>query len=72
MDSRFWACFVKPFWDSRICDEKAGLCSGEQGDKTWVSIDEASHKLPALSPKAESLLEKVDSRALTALPLQTP
>ena len=20
--------------DSRICDEKAGLCSGEQGDKT--------------------------------------
>ena len=40
--------------DSRICDEKAGLCSGEQGDKTGASIDEASHKLPALSRKAES------------------
>ena len=40
--------------DSRICDEKAGLCSGEQGNKTRASIDEASHKLPALSRKAES------------------
>ena len=40
--------------DSRICDEKVGLCSGEQGDKTRASIDEASHKLPALSRKAES------------------
>ena len=38
--------------DSRICDEKAGLCSGEQRDKTWVSIErELSHKLPALSRK---------------------
>ena len=35
-------------------DEKAGLCSGEQGDKTWVSIDEASHKLPAFSQKANA------------------
>ncbi|STO96344.1 hypothetical protein [Helicobacter canis] len=48
--------------DSRICDEKTrhnrsffskvGLCSGEQRDKTWVSIErELSHKLPALSRK---------------------
>ena len=44
--------------DSRIFDEKAGLCSGEQGDKTRESIDAASHKLPALSQKAESKLNE--------------
>ena len=38
----------------RIFDEKAGLCSGEQGDKTRVSIDAASHKLPAFSQKANA------------------
>ena len=38
----------------RIFDEKAGLCSGEQGDKTRVSIDAASHKLPAFSQKADA------------------
>ena len=52
--------------DSRICDEKVGLCSGEQGDKTRVSIDAASHKLPTLSRKAEStshITHLLDSRA---------
>ncbi|STO97118.1 putative small multidrug resistance protein [Helicobacter canis] len=38
----------------RIFDEKAGVCSGEQGDKTWLSIDAASHKLPAFSQKANA------------------
>ena len=38
----------------RIFDEKAGLCSGEQGDKTRVSIDAVSHKLPAFSQKANA------------------
>ena len=38
----------------RIFDEKAGLRSGEQGDKTGASIDAASHKLPALSQKANA------------------
>ena len=38
----------------RIFDEKAGLCSGEQGDKTRASIDAASHKLPAFSQKANA------------------
>ena len=45
----------------RIFDEKAELCSGEQGDKTWVSIDAASHKLSAFSRKANATSEKVDS-----------
>ena len=45
----------------RIFDEKAGLCSGEQGDKTWVSIDEASHKLPAFSQKANAKTQKARS-----------
>ena len=45
----------------RIFDEKAGLCSGEQGDKTWVSIDEASHKLPAFSQKANAQTQKAQS-----------
>ena len=34
-----------------ILDEKSGLCSHEQGNKTNVSIDEASGKLPDLSLK---------------------
>ena len=34
-----------------IFDEKSGLCSHEQGNKTKVSIDEASGKLPDLSQK---------------------
>ena len=38
----------------RIFDEKAGLRSGEQGDKTRASIDAVSHKLPALSQKANA------------------
>ena len=38
----------------RIFDEKAGLCSGEQGDKTGASIDAVSHKLPAFSQKANA------------------
>ena len=38
----------------RIFDEKAGLCSGEQGDKTRASIDAVSHKLPAFSQKANA------------------
>ena len=42
----------------RIFDEKAGLCSGEQGDKTRVSIDAASHKLPAFSQKANAQTEQ--------------
>ncbi|STO97143.1 2-C-methyl-D-erythritol 2,4-cyclodiphosphate synthase [Helicobacter canis] len=41
-------------------DEKAGLCSGEQGDKTWASIDAASHKLPAFSQKANAQNTQVD------------
>ena len=45
----------------RIFDEKVGLCSGEQGDKTWASIDAASHKLPAFSQKANAQNTKVDS-----------
>ncbi|STO96202.1 DNA primase [Helicobacter canis] len=44
--------------DSRIFDEKVGLCSGEQGDKTRASINAASHKLPALSQKAESIFKE--------------
>ena len=42
----------------RIFDEKAGLCSGEQGDKTGASIDAVSHKLPAFSQKAQSSSDK--------------
>ena len=39
----------------RIFSEKAGLCSGEQGDKTWASIGrELSHKLPAFSQNKRS------------------
>ena len=38
----------------RIFDEKAGLCSGEQGDKTGASIDAVSYKLPAFSQKANA------------------
>ena len=38
----------------RIFDEKVGLCSGEQGDKTGASIDAVSHKLPAFSQKANA------------------
>ena len=34
-----------------ILDEKSGLCSREQGDKTRASIDEASDKLPDFSLK---------------------
>ena len=34
-----------------ILDEKSGLCSREQGDKTRASIDEASDKLPGFSLK---------------------
>ena len=45
----------------RIFDEKAGLCSGEQGDKTWASIDAASHKLPAFSQKANAQTQKAQS-----------
>lgn len=45
--------------DSKVCDEKAGLRSGEQGDKTGASIDAVSHKLPALSRKTESTSEKL-------------
>ena len=40
--------------DSRIFDEKVGLRSGEQGDKTGASIDAVSHKLPALSQNKRS------------------
>ena len=54
-DSRGKAPNLNTAQDSRIFDEKAGLCSGEQGDKTRASIDAASHKLPALSQKAESI-----------------
>ena len=45
----------------RIFDEKAGLCSGEQGDKTRVSIDAASHKLPAFSQKANAQTQKPET-----------
>ena len=38
----------------RIFNEKVGLCSGEQGDKTGASIDAVSHKLPAFSQKANA------------------
>lgn len=38
---------------SKILSEKSGLCSCERGNKTNASIDEASDKLPDLSPKAE-------------------
>ena len=44
--------------DSRIFDDKVGLRSGEQGDKTGASIDAVSHKLPALSQKAESIFKE--------------
>ncbi|CAM2968715.1 GMP synthase [glutamine-hydrolyzing] [Helicobacter burdigaliensis] len=40
--------------DSKIFDEKLGLCSAEQGDKTRASIDAATNKLHNLSQKAES------------------
>ena len=38
---------------SKILSEKSGLCRHERGNKTNASIDEASGKLPDLSPKAE-------------------
>ena len=38
-----------------IFDEKSGLCSHEQGNKTEASIDEASGKLPDLSQKDNAL-----------------
>ncbi len=73
-DSRENAQNLNTAQDSRIFDEKtseavqgeaaagffskAGLCSGEQGDKTRASIDAASHKLPALSQKAESIFKE--------------
>ncbi len=57
-DSRENATNLNTAQDSRIFDDKAGLCSGEQGDKTRASIDAASHKLPALSQKAESKLNE--------------
>ena len=49
----------------RIFDEKVGLCSGEQGDKTGASIDAVSHKLPAFSQKAnaKSTKEPTPSKA---------
>ena len=53
--------FDKNLAGGRIFDEKAGLCSGEQGDKTRVSIDEASHKLPAFSQKANAQNAKAES-----------
>ena len=39
--------------NSSIVSEKSGLCSHEQGNKTDLSIDEASGKLPDLSPQDE-------------------
>ncbi|STO97774.1 alpha/beta fold hydrolase [Helicobacter canis] len=53
--------FNKQATSGRIFDEKVGLCSGEQGDKTWVSIDAASHKLPAFSQKANAKTNNEDS-----------
>ena len=44
------------FVNSKICDEKSGLCSHERENKTKASIDEASGKLPDLSRKAEFTL----------------
>ena len=52
--------FCSQLAGGRIFDEKAGLCSGEQGDKTWASIDAASHKLPAFSQKANAQNTQVD------------
>ena len=52
--------FCSQLIGGRIFDEKAGLCSGEQGDKTWASIDAASHKLPAFSQKANAQNTQVD------------
>ena len=42
-----------PSAHSKILSEKSGLCSRERENKTNASIDEASDKLPDLSPKAE-------------------
>ena len=53
--------FDKNLAGGRIFDEKVGLCSGEQGDKTWVSIDAASHKLPTFSQKANAKTQKAQS-----------
>ena len=39
--------------NSSIVSEKSGLCSHERGNKTKASIDEASGKLPNLSPQDE-------------------
>ncbi|MDL0081672.1 hypothetical protein NYG90_03105 [Helicobacter sp. XJK30-2] len=74
---RLLAMIEKAFWiltplDSRICDEKVGLCSGEQGDKTRASIDAASHKLPTLSRKAESTSHITHLLGKRAYPPHTP
>ena len=51
----------------RIFDEKAGLRSGEQGDKTGASIDAVSHKLPALSQKANAITIPMHHRICIAI-----
>ena len=42
-----------------IVSEKSGLCSHERGNKTKASIDEASGKLPDLSPQYNAHSQKV-------------
>ena len=60
-DTKAENVFDKTAVGGRIFDEKAGLCSGEQGDKTRVSIDAASHKLPAFSQKANAQTQKPET-----------
>ncbi|RAX54057.1 hypothetical protein CCY99_05085 [Helicobacter sp. 16-1353] len=61
------ALFLDSQNERSIFDDKLGLCSLEQGNKTWASIDEAKGKLPDLSqkdklfstPKPEALLKRI-------------
>ena len=56
----------------RIFDEKAGLRSGEQGDKTRASIDAVSHKLPALSQKANAQNISIPMRSRIGIAIRNP
>ena len=56
----------------RIFDEKAGVRSGEQGDKTGASIDAVSHKLPALSQKANAQNISIPMRERIGIAIRNP
>ena len=56
----------------RIFDEKAGVRSGEQGDKTGASIDAVSHKLPAFSQKANAQNISIPMRERIGIAIRNP